>query len=395
MEDYVLIRVIAIDDDELKVTWFHRGQPFAPYFVSRRALERSAKGVRKQLGELVTATLKGDHLRSVGAMRKLAELGGSFRGAFFRGRKGDAEKAKKVLNWLASRKDRPTMRISLESILHFPWGLMYDGDEPCDHADPCEQNGAERFEGFWCLRYQVAVIYQQIDPAALSLWDESSVDVLAVVNSTAYRQARAAVKQRDPEVAKAIGGIMNANGKPATTKANLFRRWRNWTKGAVLLYFYCHSTGTKLAISADETIDVQEWMDQLGPRAEGEGPLCLTVLNGCFTAAGGVDGGFLEVTAGDNFCGFVGTECQVPTLFALRFGSELVRKLLDTGRSVGDIVAEMRRAHWPLSVLYSVNCPPYVRIAEGGGKKLAMVGGGNYSKAEVGGSVLLGDMGSE
>ena len=392
MEDYVLIRVIAIDG-ALKVTWFHRGQPFAPYFVNRTALEHWAKKIRKQLDELVAAALAQDDARSVGAMRTLAKLGRSFRRAFFKGRKGEAENIKKILNWLASRKDRPTVRISLDSMLHLPWGLMYDGNEPREDADACEQCGPEHFEGFWCLRYQVAVMYQQIDPAALSLWDESSASLLAVVNSTAYGQALGAVTRRDPDVAKAIRAVMNANGRPITKKAILFRRWRNWTKEAVVLYFYCHSTGTALALSANETINVQEWVDQLGPRDESEGPLCLTVLNGCFTATGGVDGGFLEVTGGDNFCGFVGTESEVPNLFALRFGSELVRRLLATEACVGEIMADMRRAHWPLSILYSVNCPPYVRIVGGGGKKPTMAGGGNYSKVVVGSSVLFGDRG--
>ena len=51
---------------------------------------------------------------------------------------------------------------------------------------------------------------------------------------------------------------------------------------------------------------------------------------------------------------------------------------------MGKIVAEMRRAHWPLSILYSVNCPPGVKVAKATGEPLAGVGDENYSRLGVG-----------
>ena len=139
-------------------------------------------------------------------------------------------------------------------------------------------------------------------------WDESPVGFLAVVNYHSYKRALEAVKSEDTESARAIDTIMNSGGAPVTEKRELFQRWRGWKEGGVLLYIYCHSTGDRLALSAEETIDVQEWVDQLGPIGEREGPIGVVVLNGCFTATGSTGGGFLEATGGDNFCGFVGTE---------------------------------------------------------------------------------------
>ena len=47
---------------------------------------------------------------------------------------------------------------------------------------------------------------------------------------------------------------------------------------------------------------------------------CLVFVNGCCTATGHADGGFLEATGMQGFYGFIGTEANVPDVFALRFG---------------------------------------------------------------------------
>ena len=301
---------------------------------------------------------------------------------------------KAVRRWFRDITYNPPIRFLLDCPLYLPWGLMYDAAPPSQAPDNTRDHAcdAARYEGFWCLKYGVSATYHRINPAVRASWDASALGFMAVVNSDTYEAAQATVRKSDPEGARAIDAIMSYAGTPITTTGELVSRWRGWQEGNVLLYFYCHSSGDTLALSRHETIDVLEWDQHLGPAEEGDGPVGLVVLNGCFTAAGGDYGGFLEATAGDNFCGLIGTEARVPALFALRFGAELVRRMLSTGNSVEGVLTDMRRTHWPLSILYSVNCPGDIELAsEASG--LVAVGGGNYSRLEVGGRVLFRDTG--
>ena len=49
-------------------------------------------------------------------------------------------------------------------------------------------------------------------------------------------------------------------------------------------------------------------------------------------------------------------------MFALRFGAAFLYEFLRGERSVLDIMDSLRKAHWPLSLLYNLYCVPDVRI---------------------------------
>jgi hypothetical protein len=90
-------------------------------------------------------------------------------------------------------------------------------------------------------------------------------------------------------------------------------------------------------------------------------------LNGCHTAIGSSnEGGFLEATAHPGFCGFVGTEAEVPDIFALRLANAFLAELIYTGSTAMDAMKKVRRDYWPLSLAYSLSCHPDFRfITEG------------------------------
>jgi len=50
-------------------------------------------------------------------------------------------------------------------------------------------------------------------------------------------------------------------------------------------------------------------------------------------------------------------------MFALRFGTELLHKFFQSGKTIRDTVQELRDSHWPLGLLYSVCCYPEIAVA--------------------------------
>ena len=91
--------------------------------------------------------------------------------------------------------------------------------------------------------------------------------------------------------------------------------------------------------------------------------LCSVDLpHGCSTAVGGDNKGFIEAMTREGFCGFIGTETDIPNIFAFRFGAAFLHYMLETGWPVLDVVNTMRREHWPLSLLYQIYASPTFRI---------------------------------
>ena len=140
--------------------------------------------------------------------------------------------------------------------------------------------------------------------------------------------------------------------KPKDSKRKLIRAWKKDGNKIGLLYFYCHANGTRLSFGLDDEISTSDLRLEL--KREGaslENPPCLVFLNGCHTAVGESTGGFLAATGGQGFCGFIGTEAKIPDLFAMRFGLALLHELFTRDLPVRDIMQELHRKHWPLSIV--------------------------------------------
>ena len=156
-------------------------------------------------------------------------------------------------------------------------------------------------------------------------------------------------------------GIIGVAGSPAHAPSELFDQWKQSSGKNCLIYFYCHADGANLALST-KSITANTLRLQLKRNEVDGSPTSIVFLNGCSTAAGHPMGGFLEATGPPSFAGFVGTEAPVPDMFALRFGTELLHKFLSSGKDICSVVHELRRAHWPLGLLYSVCCYPKIAV---------------------------------
>jgi hypothetical protein len=169
-------------------------------------------------------------------------------------------------------------------------------------------------------------------------------------------------------------------------KADLFQSW-NTHSDLDMLFFYCHANETSIAFSTNDndmlTIDeinrFQQKQEQLTWTSGRTG--CLFFMNGCATAVGSADGGFLEVTGRKSASGFIGTEAEIPDLFALRFGLAFLYHFLVEGLPVIDVMSVLRREHWPLSLLYTTYCSPGLRVEPRKGLSVSFK---NFSEKRLG-----------
>ena len=260
-----------------------------------------------------------------------------------------------------------------------PWGLIYASD-PEALGDKI---GVEVLEDFWCLKYLLASKYYHISPLNVKTTSRS-IEIIPVVNRAEFEIAVSDIAE--PE-ATMISQLTSGSKGIAYTKADFFERWEHAAGNDILVYFYCHSTGTELALSEDETISIDDFRLRLRRKPASEKGITTSVvfLNGCSTAIGDPNGGFLEATASREFCGFIGTEAEVPNVFALRFGSAFLREWLHGTGPLFHVMDVLRRKHWPLSLLYSVCCFPEFEIEKPNKfTSLGDVDTGNFSESTIG-----------
>jgi hypothetical protein len=270
---------------------------------------------------------------------------------------GDPDEIK---GWL--RKLEKPHRISFLVVprVHLPWGLAYDGDPQnlLDNANPLD---ASLYRDFWCLKYWLSAVYLGITPKALSAARSANkVRVIGVLNRRAQDEAFQSLPAIDQQVFTDLQSCWNAT---LFSSQDLFDNWPELSKSDSLLYFYCHASQTNLALSTTDEITIDDLRLKLRREAKDcQDIISLVVLNGCATATGAAGGGFLEATGKPPFCGFVGTETEVPDVFAMKFGCELLRRLLCSGEPIFKVMGSLREEHWPLSLVYSLYCYPQLQI---------------------------------
>ena len=172
-----------------------------------------------------------------------------------------------------------------------------------------------------------------------------------------------------------------------TTASELENAWRDREGKIGLLYFYCHANATKLALSERDEIESSDLHRALKRRSRAANISgCLLVINGCSTAVGDPNGDFMLVASQEGLCGFIGTETDVPDIFALRFSLALLDLLLREGLTVSAAMLRLYQSHFPLSLLYGLYAHPDFRMPIGGMPKLST--GCNLSFDPVGSAIL-------
>jgi len=176
--------------------------------------------------------------------------------------------------------------------------------------------------------------------------------IFPVVHRREYEKVH---ENLDAQQQRQIVTLLQEAGGAIDSSADLYAKWDKAGSVDRILMFYCHANGTSLALSDRDAVSPEDLQRYLNLRGSFPEAVTLTFLNGCSTAVGAADRGFLEATGQSGFVGYVGTEAAIPNVYALRFGIEFLRCFLETGWPLVNVMEAMWRLHWPLSLLYSLN----------------------------------------
>jgi hypothetical protein len=363
------------------------------YIVDIGNINDAAREVRKALRRFVAQCMDqnaGGVLRSGAQLKELAQRGNDLYWAIFDDAAHPAD-AREVQEWVAAAAGSHRMNVVIDDRTYVPWGLVYDGD-PNKLSGNLEDVDIGQYEDFWCLKYLVSPFYKNIivrggvNPKPVALYR-----LVSALHEHAFSGAEACIDATEPErqVLEWLRSHFEATKafNAVYSKTDLFN---SWGKHADLdmLFFYCHANETSIAFSATEMLTMreintfQQKQEQLSRTPAGSS--CLFFMNGCSTAVGNAAGGFLEVTGRKSACGFIGTETEIPDLFALRFGLAFLYHFLLEGRPIYEVMGMLRREHWPLSLLYSTYCSPGLRVVPPQDLPAISVAFKNFSQKRLG-----------
>ncbi len=345
--------VMTLEGSQIKTVWHQGEAKFFPYTIDVGLLRRMGAAARSALKRLVTATRQNDAREMDRALLDVARAGRDLYDALFTSDGAGQAEADDVVHWLTGRADI-RITFSVDPRIHIPFGLIFDGElgtGNSDYTNPDE---------YWCSKYRVATVYSRLTPSGLdSTPDARQFRLLLALNESVITDVLGAVT---PEEQEAWTQMTGAPSQIVRNSQDLINTWKNNNSEIGILYFLCHANGTRLSFSDDDELGMDQIHLKLKNNRSFNRPPCLIVLNGCSTAVGSEDGGFLEAAGSSGFCGFVGTETAVPDVFAFRFGHELIARLLQNGETVADTLAHLRRAHWPLSLVYGLYAYPLLQV---------------------------------
>lgn len=388
--DYWIRLDLLVDENRIrkvKVIWISRNRVKKAYHIDLDELTSIAeKDVRPALDRLVAARTSGDPADHDEVFADIVRAGRRLNDTLFLVKGGDATQQyvnTQIRDEVSRRTDRPVITFIVPARLHIPWALMYDPE-----ADDIKRSSRiDQDRACWALKYRVAVIYDNL--AVPEDFDAthhgSTFGTLAAANPTLLAQAEKDLANECAVAGRPFVPLDEKCGGVVTSLGALDDAWRKRGAKIGLLYLFCHANRTALqfsdSLSATNKLDTihfgRTYKKQLAP------PPCLVFLNGCHTAVGSERGGFLEATAGDGFCGFIGAETGVPYLFAHRFGRAFIDHVYQ-GQPLIDVMDHLRKRHWPLSLLCGLYAYPFLRVEGTTEPANAASCAENFSLLEVG-----------
>jgi hypothetical protein len=350
---YLGLEIKNGDKGYFKVVWQQSEYaPFAPYNIDEDMVQKDAAEIRQKLDALVDVLMKDPTTPCGSQLKDLARAGRELYNDLFQvGVRGSEVDSAVVRSWLQGKLEPHRLSVVVDTYVHVPWGLVFDGDP---ELIPDDAFDIESYKDFWCLKFLLSCSYKGLDPSIAEHGERSNeFRLVPVLHQGEYDLSK--WKVDDPE-GVAFNKVLEEFGGGISDFKSLMSAWAVAAQANKILFFYCHANGTTLAISPAESISSDDLKRKLRSQdGKRSSSAALTFLNGCSTAVGKGDSkGFIEATTREGFCGFIGTETDIPNVYALRFGAAFIHGMLDTGWPVLDVMDAMRRSHWPLSLLYQI-----------------------------------------
>lgn len=347
--------------DKTADTTTYRNTYKTTYKISRHTVEGCAEEIRNVLLELVKHCLKKDIEAAAPILKKLAEKGNLLYQALFTkfGDEGE-EDPHEIRDHLATLEDPFQLDFLVSNLVLVPWGLIYPADPdllPASWEGTRNSERWEKYRDFWCFAHDATTRYNR----EKEIEDASSLAMLRVIHPAVFEKARNDIKSTSEK--NFIDWLDARYGIPLSTESSLKQTWRANAANTGLLYFYCHASAAKLAIGVNDSIPVHRLFLHLSDPKR-KAPECLLLINGCRTAVGDPRGSFMLPASTQGLCGFVGTETDVPDVFALRFSTSLLHLLFQRGKTLGEAMHCLYRDHFPLSLVYAVYAHRNFRMSQ-------------------------------
>lgn len=350
--------VTGQDSNMLKLAWSGDNWRPQPYLVWRNVVESAADGVRLVLNGLTDHYMRASAPDYRPFLPELAEAGTTLADVLFSPVDGgDAEQAKEVI---AAMQPRERMTIYSDAIVHVPWNFVYRGGDPGGLHDA--SGTIADFRDFWSSLFSINTRFNRSEFMADRPRPRANFRVLYILHKDQLNKAKQNLKADETEC---LDKLLEYEVGEAVDWETSITKWRQIEENDSVVYVFGHSDGHRIAL--DDGNDPKYQIDAariLSRFKKKKGGTSATIwfVNGCRSAAGNMDNGFLTVTSSPGCHGFIGTEAQVPNDFATRYGIAFMHHLCEDGWCVQETYDALREKLFPLSLIYSSFAHPKFRI---------------------------------
>lgn len=355
-----------VGGDLVRIYWLDENNNDLNYDLSYRAVRSDASAVRSQLKGLLQAFMYDPRSeKTCELLRGLFKLGNRLFETLFAPVNGDRETARDARAFYNDSDSRGHLAVQMkvDPQLTLPWGLMVPALAGAAEAsrEPTVPNRL-----FWALRHDLSVATF----GAYGNWGDAlgahEVCLVAAIHrrilESALGHPLTAFEARIIEVLheRACHGLVF--DEPGLTEA-LRETGRDESARLRVAYLLGHGTEQRFQFEENDQMTASSLVSQiLSVDGRTRRLPTLLFLNACKTAADAPEFSFTDLLEYKAVCAFIGTEVEVPDLFAVRYSLALLHAVLVEGRSLREAVSTLRRAHLPLSLVYSVYAPDNLAI---------------------------------
>jgi pimeloyl-ACP methyl ester carboxylesterase len=309
------------------------------------------------------------------ALHRLARAGWSlYNNLFLRERDPSAMLLGERLRELAERNTLKVQIISRELLL--PWGVLYLSEEP-PRKDNIEW---ERFLGFKHIIEHIP-LQRQMTTLDSTIPSQPRLAVGVNVDPDIDQEMRTTLIQDQLGYWKALEERTGAQVAVRQTEEEVLGALRDPATADQILYFFCHAKAGQLSdpggpkssslrLSGNKLVTLQTLEFEAASSAFQGSPLVF--INACESAELSplFYDGFMPYFTSRGARGMIGTECEVPAIFAAEWAHRFFDRFLGTERPVGQVFLELRRDFYQkhnnlLGLLYALYCDEDTRVRPG------------------------------
>lgn len=370
------VKLEADGDKLLKVTWGNQDGFFEDtYSIGVATLNECAEAVRGELAKLSEWAVGRSPDSRWERLTALAKAGKALHSALMIDVAMKANiKAIRQLIEMDFDSGQRVLKIYVDSSLHLPWGLVFDGKVPATPgdlpADSPEKAEMALFSNFWALKYDLSVGSMLKVPGSLDSQRER-FGLLSLVNDQVYQCID---QQADDSCLRELCELMRARVGTAKSLEECQDLIEDTDASDILFHFFGHQHDQTLDLGSGGTVSLVEFCELMGTlvdrgRDHNASPYGLMFLNGCESALGKDDYSFRSRALSAGVFGVIATESIVRMPFAARFGHRFLKSMVQDGRTVSATMHDLWHAEdlWPESLLYGCYANPLYCIKKGSG----------------------------